>query len=659
MYEVSGAAAYAPEVWQTSYKPKSRDPFTDRRLPSPPTSPVRKPVLSDSTSSVVIPPQHQRRKLVTQSPTQESRYWDKRPGYMDTSPQRASPERYRRPAAEIVKDYSIPQNPHSLENQQYAGGLYRQTPIGANEYPEIPPLRPNKHRYQDSIDSDAPLAPASAVFMSPPRPHYRNNMSPTNTDNYNSGSFAGAGYVPDHQRPAFPERRRSEWDDIDPETIDDRDGDDPFDTTSPGQHHRGHMPPIPPVGALGAVGGATGLFKAFSTRDPSGNYGKLSDHHRGNQQNEKSTWNEHDNLAKKRRMRIIWIILAVLVLLAIVGGVVGGILASKKSHSSASSTSSADTSSDSTLDDGLTASSSKVKALMNNPNLHKVFPALDYTGINMQYPACLTDAPIQDNVTLDVAIMSQLSPSIRLYGTDCNQTEMVLTAIDRLDLNTTMTVWLGVWLANNDTTNTRQLTQMYDILRKYPKTHFKGIIVGNEVLFRKDLSLAQLGKILTDVRSNLTAQGIDLPIATSDLGSDWTAELVTYSDLVLANNHPFFAGVTAAAAAGWTWDFWQTNDVALTTSDDQTFGTGDASVSKNIISETGWPSQGGNDCGTDNVCAGATDGSVAGIEEMNTFMEGWVCQALENGTDYFWFEAFDEPWKVIYDTASDQWEDHW
>lgn len=222
---------------------------------------------------------------------------------------------------------------------------------------------------------------------------------------------------------------------------------------------------------------------------------------------------------------------------------------------------------------------------MNNDNLHRVFPALDYTGINMQYPGCLSVPPVQDNVTLDLAVMSQLTPSIRVYGTDCNQVEMLLTAIDRLNLNSTMSVWLGVWLENNATTNNRQLEHMYTLLKTYPQSHFKGVIVGNEVLFRKDMTLSALGEVLTSVKSNLTKMGIDLPVGTSDLGSDWTSQLVQYSDIVFANNHPFFAGVDAQGAADWTWSFWQSNDVELTHGMSQTVGPTNDTVPRNVISE--------------------------------------------------------------------------
>ena len=172
---------------------------------------------------------------------------------------------------------------------------------------------------------------------------------------------------------------------------------------------------------------------------------------------------------------------------------------------------------------------------------------------------------------------------------------------------------------------------MYDVLDKYPSSHFAGVIVGNEVLFREDMTEVELGQQLQDVRSNLTSKKIDLPVATSDLGDNWNATLAADTDIVMSNVHPFFAGVTPDEAPGWTWNFWQTHDVILTGAST----TGSGGYPKNIISEVGWPSSGGNDCG-DNTCTSTTDGAVASVDNMNSFMDGWVCQSLQNATTYFW-----------------------
>jgi exo-beta-1,3-glucanase (GH17 family) len=381
--------------------------------------------------------------------------------------------------------------------------------------------------------------------------------------------------------------------------------------------------------AAAAVGGAAskGGFKVFDRRgtedDEGSNFVPLYPNTTNNRSSdlEKSEWLDKQSTGSKRLKWIVGSILLFVILAAVVGGTTGGILGMKKDSPSNGST----TKSSSSSKDGLyDIHSSEVRALLNNTALHKVFPGVDYTPQNAQYPACLTNPLKQNDITLDVAQLAQLTPSIRLYGTDCEQTEMVLNAISLLGYNATLQVWLGVWLGSNSTTNDRQLGQMEDILKGWPREHFAGVIVGNEVLFREDLTEPQLAGNLTSVRSSLSALGIhDLPVATSDLGDDWTTELAADSDIVMANVHPFFAGVTPKEAPGWTWEFWQGHNVGLKQSEDGVGWPG------SIIAEVGWPSEGGTNCGGE-------EGAVASVDGMNEFMEGWVCESLRNGTTYFW-----------------------
>lgn len=354
-------------------------------------------------------------------------------------------------------------------------------------------------------------------------------------------------------------------------------------------------------------------------------------------------------MSKRCKLTIILVVIFV-VIGAVVGGIVGSVVRTDKAEGSSgqgkTSSNGQSAKDDQDANGDLDINSSEIKDLLNNPDLHKVFPGMDYTPINTQYPDCVRDPPSQNNITRDVAVLSQLTNKIRLYGTDCNQTEMVIHAINQLEMQDDIKVWLGVWQDDNKTTNARQLEQMWTILDDYGDGPFEGIIVANEILFREEMTITSLGKLLDDVRTNLSDKSLDLPVATSDLGDDWTQALADDSDYVMANIHPFFAGVTAAKASAWTFNFWESNDGQFFKSND----------SRNIISETGWPTGGGTDCGGADTCDG---GSVAGIDELNQFMDDFVCAALKNGTNYFWFEAFDEPWKIQFNEKGKEWEDKW
>jgi exo-beta-1,3-glucanase (GH17 family) len=380
------------------------------------------------------------------------------------------------------------------------------------------------------------------------------------------------------------------------------------------------------AGTAAAVGGAYA-----ATRDGSGKYNPVPTINGSNSSNpelltEKPNWRSEDDTRKrKKRMWIAMSIIAVILLGAILGGVLGAMLnrgGGGGGKNKGSSASAQDVEQDNKND--LSKDSPEIKALLNNPNMHNVFPGMDYTPLNAQYPDCIHVKPSQNNITRDMAVMSQLTTSVRTYGTDCNQTQMLIHAIDRLEIKDTMKIWLGVWLDSNDTTTQRQIDQTWTILDDYGCDYFKGVIIGNEVLFRKDMNATRLLSHVTDFRTNITKHKCDLPVAMADLGDNWTADMAIKVDVVMSNVHPFFAGVEADKAAAWTMDFWTTHDVALTASSKNI---------KQVIAEVGWPSAGGKNCGQAPSC---DKGSVAGIDELNKFMEDWICPRKANGTEYFW-----------------------
>lgn len=531
-----------------------------------------------------------------------------------------------------------------------------------DQYAYEPPVQPRAMYSQRSYGSGAPLAPGAAA----PAGLYSGNSSMHSV----SSPPQGVPYLdtPYNRYSSSAQNLAPQMGEINPHEL--ADDDDwgmgpnspqnkrrsfvPFGHGASREGSRNGSPGSSINGGLagaGAAGAAVGSTAYAATRDGSGKYNAVPNASAsGELLPEKSGWTKDDDVRKrKKRMWIAITIIAVILIGAILGGVLGAVLGKGGGHDgNDKGTSADDVAADNKSDLG--KDSAEIKALMNNADLHKVFPGMDYTPLNAQYPDCLHVGPSQNNITRDMAVMSQLTNAVRLYGTDCNQTQMLIHAIDRLEIKDTMKIWLGVWLDSNDTTTERQIAQTWQILDDYGCDYFKGIIIGNEVLYRKDLTETELLGHITDFRQNITDHKCQLPVAMADLGDNWTADMASKVDYVMSNVHPFFAGVDVSVAAGWTWSFWQDHDVSLTASSPKI---------KQVIAEVGWPSGGGKDCGQSPTCTSSTPGSVAGIDEMNQFMEDWVCPSLKNETEYFWFSAFDEPWKVRYNEAGKEWEDKW
>lgn len=499
-----------------------------------------------------------------------------------------------------------------------------------------------------------------------------------------SGTRAGDYAGPDAQQDAalhrYSQRIDPSWQLQDPNAIVD-DGDDGLDYVQP-PHHRNSLLSLgkssdrlsTSTGGALAAGGAlgAGALGGMAARNGSGSAAEGASLFSGPgnpsagggahaaflaNEREKDSWMAKENKKHKKSMWIAIAVIAFLVIGGTVGGVLGAMLAKKGGGSDTSDPVKAAGAGGSASDDiaangDLTKDSAEIKALLNNAKLHKVFPGMDYTPMYTQYPDCLHYPASQNNVTRDMAVISQLTNVVRLYGTDCNQTQLVLHSLKQLGLQDKVKLWLGVWQDKNETTNARQLDQMYDILKNYGTKPFLGAIIGNEMLFRKDIDSWALGALLDKVRAKFKTLKYDLSVSTSDLGDSWDAALAAKSDYIMSNVHPFFTGKPIADAAEFTWQFWQNQNFPLR-----------PDLKKNIIAETGWPTKGGTDCGYGvDTC---TVGSVAGVKELNQFMSDWVCQAMTNGTQYFWFEAFDEPWKILFNTpAKDgkpakEWEDQW
>jgi exo-beta-1,3-glucanase (GH17 family) len=144
--------------------------------------------------------------------------------------------------------------------------------------------------------------------------------------------------------------------------------------------------------------------------------------------------------------------------------------------------------------------------------------------------------------------------------------------------------------------------------------------VGNEVLYRDDLTLEQLLGYIKRVKEALP----NIPVGYVDAYYEFSShpELVEVSDVILANCYPYWEGCSIEHSLNHM---------------QQMFGqASDAGRGKPvIITETGWPSQG----------EGYKGATPSAENAMKYFINTQVWSAKQD-IEIFYFSSFDESWKV-------------
>uniref|UniRef100_A0A0W0EUR7 glucan endo-1,3-beta-D-glucosidase n=1 Tax=Moniliophthora roreri TaxID=221103 RepID=A0A0W0EUR7_MONRR len=315
----------------------------------------------------------------------------------------------------------------------------------------------------------------------------------------------------------------------------------------------------------------------------------------------------------------------VLLLIIIIVAVVAGVLVSKRNSNSSSS-----------------ADIDNASSFAKDSRLKKSFYGIAYTPEGALLPDCGAKL---ENVVKDVQLLSQLttvsfahqsrlhlalnlicrSESAYTDQTAISQRSWQLDAIERTKVD------LNVYIANypiatdNNAAYERQRDAMKDALQKFGADHVAGVTVGNEFILNY---LNANGGGSDPNRLNLNKT---LPIGNADAGSYFNNEVLQAVNYGMSNVHAWFANVSIDDAAAWTWEFFQDTNVAVANQ-----LPNQPSMS---IAETGWPTK-SSDKGNESNGA-----SVASVENLQKFIDTFVCQANQNGTQYFFFEFTDEPWK--------------
>ncbi|WP_417660202.1 glycosyltransferase [Pseudomonas sp.] len=220
--------------------------------------------------------------------------------------------------------------------------------------------------------------------------------------------------------------------------------------------------------------------------------------------------------------------------------------------------------------------------------------------------------PSDKEITQDLEMLAKQTDNIRTYSVD-----EALAHIPRLAEEFGLRVTLGVWISNDEERNEREIAKAIELANT--SRSVVRVLVGNEALFRREITTEKLIGYLDRVRA-----GVKVPVSTSEQWHIWeeSPELAQHVDLIAAHVLPY-------------WEF-------IPMEDSTQFVLDRARDLKKLfpkkpllLSEVGWPSNG--------RMRGGADASQA---DQAIYLRTLVNTLNAKGYNYFVIEAFDQTWKI-------------
>lgn len=223
--------------------------------------------------------------------------------------------------------------------------------------------------------------------------------------------------------------------------------------------------------------------------------------------------------------------------------------------------------------------------------------------------------PTPEQIEADLAALRGRALGIRTY-TSLEGLMIVPGLAGKYDLTVTMGAWLGPVLKNNEA----EIESLIRLANQYPSA-IKRVIIGNEVLLRRDLTVDQLIRYIRRVKS-----AIKQPVSYADVWEFWLKypQLLQEVDYVTVHFLPY----------------WEDLPVGVDEAPQHIRAVYDRVAEKLpgkpiLIGEVGWPSAGRS-----------REGAIPSRWMEAEFINSFLKLAAERGMDYNIVEAFDQPWKV-------------
>src|SRR5574337_1589755 len=225
----------------------------------------------------------------------------------------------------------------------------------------------------------------------------------------------------------------------------------------------------------------------------------------------------------------------------------------------------------------------------------------------------------------DLRALSQRFDCVRTYSQGQG-----LSAVPAIAERYGMKVLLGIWLSGDAKANAQQVALGIATANKHPQV-LRGVIVGNEVLLRGELTSAQLAGYLQQVR-----EAVSVPVTYADVWEFWLRhpELAGSVDYLTIHILPYWEDQPVPPERA-------VQHVATVYAKVQQAFPG----RRVMIGETGWPSAGR-----------PRQAASASVVDEARYLRDFLRYAEETGLPYNVIEAFDQPWKRAQEgTAGGYW----
>ncbi len=176
---------------------------------------------------------------------------------------------------------------------------------------------------------------------------------------------------------------------------------------------------------------------------------------------------------------------------------------------------------------------------------------------------------------------------------------------------------VGAWLCNDPEINHREVKGLIKLANK-------GLVdiaaVGNEVMYRKDLSEEELLDFIKKVKKELPKIKVGYVDAYYEFSH--RPKITEACDIILCNCYPFWEGCPFENSLDYMKRMYY-----------QAVAAGGGK--EVIITETGWPSKGEN-----------VRGAIPSMDHARNYFINTQLWSVEDQVPVFYFSSFDESWKV-------------